>query len=106
MREGASKRGESMAMRGRDETATVRVTNLSESTREQDLQELFRQFGDIVRIFLAKDKNTGISKGFAFINFKVSVLLQFANYLNAVTFRDFFPVFLKLWLDSEFLYFI
>lgn len=70
MREGASKRGESMAMRGRDETATVRVTNLSESTREQDLQELFRPFGDIVRIFLAKDKNTGISKGFAFINFK------------------------------------
>ena len=55
-----------------DETATVRVTNLSENTREQDLQDLFRPFGDISRIFLAKDKNTGQSKGFAFINFKVS----------------------------------
>ncbi|XP_064090809.1 eukaryotic translation initiation factor 3 subunit G-like [Macrobrachium nipponense] len=71
MRMGASKKGESMmSARGRDETATVRVTNLSENTKEQDLQELFRSFGDISRIFLAKDKNTGQSKGFAFINFK------------------------------------
>lgn len=70
LREGANKRGESMASRGRDETATVRVTNLSESTRELDLYDLFRPFGEIVRTFLAKDKNTGISKGFAFINFK------------------------------------
>ena len=54
----------------------MRVTNLSESTREQDLQELFKSFGDIVRIFLAKDKNTGVSKGFAFINFKVSNLFD------------------------------
>jgi len=69
MRDGGSKKGESM-MSARDETATVRVTNLSENTREQDLQELFRPFGDISRIFLAKDKNTGQSKGFAFINFK------------------------------------
>ncbi|XP_069998151.1 eukaryotic translation initiation factor 3 subunit G isoform X2 [Penaeus vannamei] len=71
MRDGGSKKGESMmSSRGRDETATVRVTNLSENTREQDLQDLFRPFGDISRIFLAKDKNTGQSKGFAFINFK------------------------------------
>ncbi|KAG0718013.1 Eukaryotic translation initiation factor 3 subunit G-B [Chionoecetes opilio] len=69
MRDGGSKKGESM-MSSRDETATVRVTNLSENTREQDLQDLFRPFGDISRIFLAKDKNTGQSKGFAFINFK------------------------------------
>ncbi|XP_068205130.1 eukaryotic translation initiation factor 3 subunit G-like isoform X2 [Palaemon carinicauda] len=69
MRMGASKKGESM-MSARDETATVRVTNLSENTKEQDLQELFRPFGEISRIFLAKDKNTGQSKGFAFINFK------------------------------------
>jgi len=70
MRDGANKRGESMAMRQRDETTTVRVTNLSESTREGDLQELFKKFGEIARIYLAKDKNTGSSKGFAYINFK------------------------------------
>ena len=63
-------RYEIMSSRGRDETETVCVTNLSENTREQDLQDLFRPFGDISRIFLAKDKNTGQSKGFAFITFR------------------------------------
>jgi len=53
----------------RDETATVRVTNLSEDTKETDLNELFHRFGPIRRIYLAKDKTTGLSKGFAFINF-------------------------------------
>ena len=42
--------------------ATIRVTNLSEDTRETDLQELFRPFGNISRIYLAKDKVTGQSK--------------------------------------------
>jgi len=69
MREGANKRGESMGSNRRDEAATIRVTNLSEDTRETDLQELFHPFGPIQRIFLAKDKVTGQSKGFAFINF-------------------------------------
>ncbi|XP_006818420.1 eukaryotic translation initiation factor 3 subunit G-like [Saccoglossus kowalevskii] len=69
MRDGAGRgRGESMQPR-RDEGATIRVTNLSEDTRESDLQELFRPFGTISRIYLAKDKVTGQSKGFAFINF-------------------------------------
>ncbi|CAG5118949.1 unnamed protein product [Candidula unifasciata] len=70
LREGGNKgRGESMATQRKDEAATIRVTNLSEDTRESDLQELFRPFGPISRIYLAKDKNTGQSKGFAFINF-------------------------------------
>ncbi|XP_066293596.1 eukaryotic translation initiation factor 3 subunit G-like isoform X3 [Branchiostoma lanceolatum] len=60
--------GESMQQR-RDDQATIRVTNLSEDTRESDLQELFRPFGAISRIYLAKDKVTHQSKGFAFINF-------------------------------------
>lgn len=55
--------------RGREEVATIRVTNLSEDTKETDLAELFRNFGPISRIYLAKDKNSGLSKGFAFINF-------------------------------------
>lgn len=45
-----------------DDNATIRVTNLSEDTRETDLQELFRPFGSISRIYLAKDKTTGQSK--------------------------------------------
>jgi len=70
LREGAAnRRGETMPRSQRDESATIRVTNLSEDTRESDLQELFRPFGPISRIFLAKDKQTNQSKGFAFINF-------------------------------------
>ena len=49
-----------------DESATIRVTNLSEDTRESDLQELFRPFGTISRIYLAKDKITGQSKAGSF----------------------------------------
>ena len=45
-----------------DDNATIRVTNLSEDPRETDLQELFRPFGSISRIYLAKDKTTGQSK--------------------------------------------
>ncbi|XP_791582.2 eukaryotic translation initiation factor 3 subunit G isoform X2 [Strongylocentrotus purpuratus] len=67
-RDGGKRRGETMAAR-RDEAATIRVTNLSEDTRESDLQDLFRPFGAIQRIYLAQDKITGHSKGFAFINF-------------------------------------
>lgn len=70
LREGAAnRRGETMPRPQRDESATIRVTNLSEDTRESDLMELFRPFGPISRIFLAKDKQTNQSKGFAFINF-------------------------------------
>lgn len=63
------RRGESMPRSNRDEIATIRVTNLSEDTRESDLSDLFRPFGPISRIFLAKDKVTNQSKGFAFINY-------------------------------------
>uniref|UniRef100_A0A646QDX4 Eukaryotic translation initiation factor 3 subunit G n=1 Tax=Hemiscolopendra marginata TaxID=943146 RepID=A0A646QDX4_9MYRI len=69
LRDGGNRRGESMQPSRRDETATIRVTNLSEDARESDLQDLFRQFGPIARIYLAKDKTTGQSKGFAFVNF-------------------------------------
>ena len=42
---------------------------MSENTKDEDLQELFKPFGSIARIFLAKDKMTGQCKGFAFINY-------------------------------------
>ncbi|XP_068723777.1 eukaryotic translation initiation factor 3 subunit G-like [Montipora capricornis] len=59
LREGAAnRRGETMPRSQRDESANIRVTNLSEDTRESDLMELFRPFGPISRIFLAKGKQT------------------------------------------------
>jgi len=54
---------------GRDELPTVRVSNLSEGAFENDLQELFKPFGPIQRVFIAKDKITGASRGFGFVTF-------------------------------------
>ena len=39
----------------RSEVPAVRVTNLSEDTREGDLHDLFRPFGPVQRVYLAKD---------------------------------------------------
>jgi translation initiation factor 3 subunit G len=52
-----------------DDLNTLRVTNLSENTTEADLQELFQRYGRISRVYLAKDKETMISRGFAFVSF-------------------------------------
>jgi len=68
-RGGARGAGETMGT-GRDDTCSVRISNLAESTRERDLQELCERFGDVARVFLCTDRRTGASKGFAFVNFR------------------------------------
>ena len=55
--------------RRQDDLNTIRVTNLSENTSEADLQELFQKYGRISRVYLAKDKETMVSRGFAFVSF-------------------------------------
>lgn len=60
--------GDSRGNRQGDD-ATVRVTNLSEDTKESDLHELFSHFGVVKRIYLAKDKHTQLTKGFAFVTY-------------------------------------
>ena len=49
--------------------SSLRVTNISEDTTEADLQLLFAPYGRIARIYLAKDRETMISRGFAFVSF-------------------------------------
>jgi len=61
--------GSSMDRRERDDSNTLRVTNLSEDTTDDDLRDLFGRFGRISRVFLAKDRETMRSKGFAFVSF-------------------------------------
>lgn len=43
------------------------VGNLSYSTTEGDLQTLFAQAGTVVSVALIKDRDSGQSKGFAFV---------------------------------------
>ncbi|ETV91819.1 hypothetical protein H310_13649 [Aphanomyces invadans] len=52
-----------------DDSATLRVTNISPETREDDLKDLFRAFGPLERVYLAKDRETFQSRGFAFVSF-------------------------------------
>lgn len=61
----ALSQGESMY--SRDDSATVRISNVSKGTTEADLEELCKVFGSIRRIFLSRDRETGESKGFAFV---------------------------------------
>ena len=71
MRAGARGAGESMnGGRGRDDYPTLRVTNISEDTEEEDLWGIFQRFGRVHRIFLGKDQVTGLCKGFAFVSFE------------------------------------
>ncbi|GLT37705.1 hypothetical protein SLA2020_120080 [Shorea laevis] len=67
MRAGAERSGTDM--RRRNDENSVRVTNLSEDTREPDLLELFRPFGAVSRVYVAIDQKTGMSRGFGFVNF-------------------------------------
>lgn len=53
----------------RDDSATLRVTNLSEDVTENDIYDLFHRFGQIARVYLARDRETGVCKGFAFVSF-------------------------------------
>lgn len=70
MRKGASGGGDKLGGKyERDDLATLRVTNVSEMAEEDDLRQIFEHFGRVTRVFLAKDRETGRAKGFAFISF-------------------------------------
>jgi RNA recognition motif-containing protein len=43
------------------------VGNLPFSTTEEDLQSMFAQAGTVVSVSLIKDRDTGRSRGFAFV---------------------------------------
>lgn len=73
MRSGAARgAGEAMGRPGgnRDDLPTLRVTNISEDTNEDDLRELFQNFGRVARVYVGRDRETGAGKGFAFVSFE------------------------------------
>jgi cold-inducible RNA-binding protein len=47
--------------------AKLYVGNLSYQTTEDEIRELFAQAGTVVAVDLIKDRDTGSSKGFAFV---------------------------------------
>jgi len=54
----------------RDDANTLKVTNLSEDTTEDDIRELFRNFGHTTRVYLARDRASHESRGFAFVTYQ------------------------------------
>ncbi|KAF9273087.1 translation initiation factor eIF3 subunit g [Mortierella alpina] len=101
MRAGASKAGDRDSMREkRDEQPTLRVTNLSEDVTEGDVSELFNRFGHISRVFLARDRETNVCKGFAFVSFTMREDAQRA--LEAIDGRGYDNLILRVeWAKSS-----
>jgi translation initiation factor 3 subunit G len=52
------------------------VTNISEDTGENDLRELFGNFGRVARVYVGRDRETGVGKGFAFVSFEDKAIAQ------------------------------
>jgi len=42
---------------------------VSEYAEEQEMRDMFERWGRVTRVFLAKDRDTGRAKGFAFVSF-------------------------------------
>ena len=79
MRAGASRgAGETMGRGTRDELPTLRVTNVSEDTTDQDLRDLFNVFGKVARVYIGRDRETGQGKGFAFVSFESRAAAEMA----------------------------
>lgn len=45
----------------------LRINNLSEDTTVEDLRTLFSQVGTIARAKISREKETGLSKGYGFV---------------------------------------
>jgi len=57
---------------------TLRVTNLSETVKEGDLTELFSKMGRVHRVFVAKNIDTKMCKGFAFVTMATKEMCEHA----------------------------
>ncbi|KAJ7248222.1 eukaryotic translation initiation factor 3 subunit G-domain-containing protein [Mycena haematopus] len=60
----------------RDDLPTLRVTNISQDTEEDDLRELFGVFGRVARVYVGRDRETGVAKGFAYVSFEERAVAQ------------------------------
>lgn len=68
--------------------AKIYVGNLSYETTSADLDTLFGEYGSIAETKLITDRDTGRSKGFAFITFEQVQSAQDALALDGSTFQS------------------
>lgn len=67
-------------------TAKLYVGNLSYTTTDTELEQLFAQHGKITETKLVTDRDTGRSKGFAFVTYSDPASAQNALELNGTEF--------------------
>jgi len=79
----------------RDDLPTLRVTNISEDIQENDLRELFGNFGRVARVYVGRYHETGAGKGLTFVSFedrsvaqKVMEKVHGKGYGNLVSFTS------------------
>ena len=65
----------------------IYVGNLSFQTDESELSELFAQFGEVTSCSIITDRETGRSRGFAFV--EMSEDSSAANAIEALNNKDF-----------------
>jgi RNA recognition motif-containing protein len=66
---------------------TIYVGNLSYSSTEADLQNLFSRFGEIQSVKLITDRQTGRSRGYGFIEMEDESGQNSINELNGIDFN-------------------
>ena len=54
-----------------DSQPSLRISNLTEEARDTDLRDLFGRFGRVTRVNVVYDRNTGRSRGYAYVNFSM-----------------------------------
>jgi translation initiation factor 3 subunit G len=58
-----------MLVSRRENHRLTTIPQVSEFAEENDLREIFERHGRVTRVFLAKDRETGRAKGFAFVSY-------------------------------------
>lgn len=56
----------------------IYIGNLSEQVNEEDLREAFEAFGNVKSVNIIKDKFSGVSKGFGFVEIEAKSEAQAA----------------------------
>ena len=93
-------RGPGESMPTREQLPTIRITNLSEEATEMDVRQLVSRFGHPSRVFVARDRDLNICKGFAFVSYPTREMA--AKTLNALNGYGFDNLILKVeWSIKE-----
>jgi len=52
-----------------DKMTSLRVGNIPFKTHQEDLKEVFEKYGEVGDVFIPSDRETGRTRGFAFVRF-------------------------------------